>query len=61
MIVKVEQCWGGKDLYFRLTLPDGSRESIQKDTWDRKAATEARNLLENVYHLKRQNIRFQVH
>lgn len=60
MIVHVEACWAGKEPYQRLTLPDGSRDRIERDTWDRKAATEALDLLENVYHLERRKIRFQV-
>ena len=59
MIVKVEKCWAGQEVYHRLTLPDGSRERINSATWNRKAAAEARDLLEHVYHLERRKIRFQ--
>ena len=58
MIVKVEKCWAGQEVY-RLTLPDGSRERINRDTWNRQAASEALDLLEHVYHLERRKIRFQ--
>lgn len=52
--------------YFRLTWKDNGqyyRDLIPyrnpDDTWwDRKYSTEALNLLENVYHLVRKNIRF---
>lgn len=45
MIVKVESCWGGGDRYQRLTLPDGLRLTIQKEDWNRKAASEALDLI----------------
>jgi hypothetical protein len=64
MTVLVESCWGDK-LYFRITLPPeahsrANREFVVGDTWNRRTATEALDLLENVYGLKRANIRFKV-
>lgn len=47
---------------FRLTLPDGSRESIpnpEGDYWDRKTAKAALDLLETVCGLDRRRIRFE--
>lgn len=65
MTVLVEACWGSR-LYFRITLPPQARslsyqrEFVPGDTWNRRTATEALNLLERVYGLKRANIRFKV-
>jgi hypothetical protein len=56
--IKVERCWGGRDLYFRLYLPNGEREFVRRDRWDRQAAKEALNLLEGVYGYERTAIRF---
>ena len=62
MKVTVNSCWGGHDFFsFRLTLPDGSRESVRGIRWDRSVATEALDLLEKVYGLKRTAIRFVHH
>jgi len=62
MTVKVEACWGGGDnFYFRLTLPNGTREFVSGDTWNRSKASAARDLLENVYHIPRRNVRFAIH
>ena len=60
MTVKVELCWNGKRHKFRLTLPDGSREWSDFPYFNRPARVDALNLLENVYHLDRRKIRFQV-
>lgn len=59
MKVKVEACWGGGDVYHRVNV-NGDRFRVNRDTWDRKAATEALDVLENVYHLPRSSIRFEV-
>lgn len=60
MKVKIEHCWGGGHT-FRITLPDGSRESIRDPGgWDRKTASKVLDLLEHVYKLKRRSIRFDV-
>lgn len=59
MIIKVERCWGNT---FRLTTPTGEREFIshdEGDSWSRKYATEALNILEWVYGYKRRNVRFE--
>lgn len=65
MKVKVEACWaGGERHYFRLTLPDGRREQVTPASpqhWDRAVATEALDILENVYHLDRSKVRFDHH
>lgn len=61
MIVKLEKCWnGGRSYSFRLTLPDGRRESISGDDggWTKKRATEALDRLSTLYHLPRHSIRF---
>lgn len=56
--IVVERCWGGKNIYFRLTMPNGEREFVRQETWTRKTATEALDLLEGVYGYCRQAIRF---
>ena len=63
MKVNVERCWsgGGDRFTFRLTLPDGSREIVSGQEWNRRTASEALDVLESVYHLKRTAIRFVVH
>lgn len=58
MKITVERCMGN---YFRLTTPCGSREFIshdEGDSWDRNHATQALNLFERVYGMKRSSIRF---
>ena len=60
MLIKVERCTYG----FRLTLPDGGREFIDYqdnhgEWWCRAYATQALNLLENVYGYVRRTIRFE--
>lgn len=62
MRVKVEACWGGNTrYYFRLTLPDGSRECLRGEYWDRALASEALDLLVSLYGLRRSAIRFDHH
>ena len=62
MTIKVEACYGGNDHYtFRLTMPDGSRESIRGVKWTRKLASEALDIMVNVYGYNRRRIRFDVH
>lgn len=61
MRVKVERCWNGSSYSFRLTLPDGRRESIDNpsgDWWRRSDAVKAKDKLCNLYGLKRDSIRF---
>jgi len=59
MRVKVESCWGGGDrFYFRLILPDGSREHVPGERWCRKVASDALDVLENVYGYARGRVRF---
>lgn len=60
MIIKVEACWGGHNSYFRINLPDGRRERVSGDNWDRSTAKETLDLLERVYGYKRSNIRLLV-
>lgn len=55
MKIRVERCFGGK---FRLTTPKGEREFIRAESWTRAVATEALNLYQYNYHLKRSSIRF---
>ena len=61
-VIKVESTWSGhKDEHgFRLTLPDGSRESVRGSEWNRRTATEALNLFERVYGIPRSTIRFEI-
>lgn len=65
MIVKVEACNAGGDTYQRLTIPQSNgqsaRERINSESWNRAAEREALSLLENVYHIKRKTVRFQIH
>ena len=58
MRVKVEQCWNGNQLFFLLSLPNYSRERVYSDVWDRKTATICLDLIENLYKVKRANVRF---
>ena len=58
MRVKVESVFSGKDL-FRLTIGKAKHhEYIPGPTWGREQAREALDLLERVYGLKRETIRF---
>ena len=60
MTIRVEHCWGGgKRLYYRLTLPDGRRETIDGDSWTRKLAGYAKTMLSELYHVERGSIRFR--
>lgn len=66
MKVKVEACWGGRDVYHRLTLPERyrcPRLTIHSESWDRQAAKEAKDLIliELNWSVSRQSIRFDVH
>lgn len=45
MRIKVETCCAGARYYFRLTLPDGSRECLRGEYWDRALAREALDML----------------
>lgn len=59
MRVKVESCWGANNkYYFQLTFKDGSREFVRGDQWTRKVASEALDIAENLYGLKRKNVKF---
>lgn len=55
--IHVEQCHNGTLFYFRLTF-NGNRETVVADSWNRKVATQAKNLFQNVYGLNRHNIVF---
>ena len=57
MKIRVEQCYNG-EFCFRLTF-NGHRETVTADRWNRTVATQAKNLFENVYGLRRKNIRFE--
>jgi hypothetical protein len=60
MRVKVERCFNGnRDVYtYRMTLPDGRRESIRGEQWSRSLASEAKDRLSSLYHVNRDAIRF---
>jgi hypothetical protein len=59
MRVQVERCWGANNNYFfRLTFKNGEREYVRGDEWTRAVATEALNIAENLYGLKRKNVKF---
>ena len=59
MKIRVEGCYAGH-FYYRITLPDGRRERVEADTWNRSVASSVLTLLSAVYGLKRKNIRFSV-
>lgn len=60
MIVKVEGEYCGHDRFrFRLTLPNGKRESVPGREWTRAVAADALTVLERVYGYSRRNIRFR--
>jgi hypothetical protein len=63
MKVKVESCWGGRDVYQRLTLPCGQRLIIRHEHWNRNAAKDALDLIEieTNWTIPRRSIRFDVH
>jgi hypothetical protein len=67
MKIKVEACWGGGQRhFFRVTLPksagfrNDAHEFVSGDAWNRATAKEALDLLQNVYHIPRHNVRFDV-
>lgn len=57
MKITVEQCFA-HNLYFRINLPGGGRETVWGDKWGRKQARLALDMLENVYGYNRKSIRF---
>ncbi len=62
MIIHVETCWGGKEIYFRFTLPCGirfTRENGGSDKFDRKFASSVLDTVEHCYHYERRNVRFK--
>ena len=60
MKIKVEACWGGNDhYYFRLTLPDGSRESINAEKWTRATASLALDRIQRACGVPRKSVRFE--
>jgi len=64
MKVTLSLCWGGGEKYcYRLEWRDKStgkifREYVSGDTWKRAQATEAKDLLQSVYGIARETIRF---
>lgn len=61
MTIKVDHVWNGRSHLFRITLPNGQRETIlDPGGWDKQTASTALNLLEDIYGLVRRNIRFVV-
>jgi len=62
MNIKVESCWAGNsNFYFRLTAPNGERLGRVQQTdgaWDRKAASEALNIVVSLTGARRKNVRF---
>ena len=63
MTVRVERCGIGQKSHFRLTLADGSREFVsnpREELWSRSHATEALDLISQVYGVERRSIRFDV-
>lgn len=61
MRIRVDACWAGTRCYFRLTLPDGSRECLRGEYWSRALSSEALDKLEALYGLRRSAIRFVHH
>ena len=62
--VTVTRCWGGQEPYFLVgynSIGNGfiSACRIRRDVWDRKAASEALDVLESVYGLTRSQVRFR--
>jgi hypothetical protein len=60
MKIKVEAC-SGSDHYYRLNIPHNGRvcrEFVKGETWGRREATEALDMLEALYHLNRRSVRF---
>lgn len=65
MQVKVSHCWsGGERFYFRLEFEWHGRlcrESVGGETWSRKVASLALDILQNAYGRDRRKIRFVHH
>jgi len=59
MTVKVQPCTSGHQSYFRLTWGDGHWQNITGETWTRKVASNALDVLSTVYGLDRRNVRFK--
>ena len=61
MKVKVTSCWGNKYYYSLDFTLFGRiiRERVNAEKWDRKAATEALDILQ-LHGIRRQNVRFAV-
>lgn len=57
MKIRVEQCFG-HHLYFELILQNGDKYRIEGDTWTRKVAAEARDLICSLYKVDRKHIYF---
>lgn len=57
MKVYIESVWGDK---FRLNIC-GSHEYVRGTVWNRATSIEALNLIESVYHIKRESVRFLFH
>lgn len=60
MKIKVEGVCGSK-LGYRMTDPQGRRETVSGVLWTRTLAKKALDIWENVYGYKRRNIRFIHH
>lgn len=58
MKIKVEQCFGDK-LYFELKLQNGDKYRVEGDTWTRKVAAKARDLICSLYKVERDHIYFE--
>ena len=63
MKVQVAPCFGGS-LRHRLEFMHGGQlcvETVRTEVWDRKAATEALDILQYVYGVNRRNVRFEIY
>lgn len=67
MKVKTEELWNGRRFSIMLIIPiptgnsETSREFITADSWSRKVAREALDLLESNYGILRRRVRFVHH
>lgn len=58
IIIKVERCFPGNR--WRMTTPNGNRETLHAEKWTKRESSRALDLFENVYHYRRKDIHFEI-
>jgi len=59
MKIKVEHCTNGRTAYFQLKWGDGHWQNVPGETWTRKLASHALDILATVYGIDRRRVRFE--